>query len=60
MIYTKEQVEKMNLDEIDKAIKNLEDLYTHLGGTLYPGIVSQELNYLYQRRRDLLGGLDRV
>jgi signal recognition particle subunit SEC65 len=53
MIYTKERVEKMNVEEISKAIKELETLYNHLGGTLYPGIVSQEINFLYEQRRKL-------
>ena len=53
VIYTREQVAKMDLPAIEAAIKQLEDLYMHLGGTLYPGVVSQELHFLDERRKVL-------
>ncbi len=53
MIYSLQQVQQMNRVEIDEAIRKLEDLHRTLVGTLYPGVVLQELDRLEQRRKEL-------
>jgi len=57
MMYTKEVVATMSLEDIEKAIAGLEDLLKKMVGTLYPIIVRQELYVLKLRRWELQGSV---
>ena len=57
MMYTKEVVATMSLEDIERAIAGLEDLLKKMVGTLYPIIVRQELYVLKLRRWELQGSV---
>ena len=50
---TFKELSKMNTADIEREIKSRENLLNQMVGTLYPPIVEEEIQQLYERRAEI-------